>query len=128
MGIKLKNNRGSILLTTLLFCSFLMLITIELSAIFVPKIKTARDVRYSSAAIYAADSAMEYCLYVNKAGDAVEPPVMSIEGIQYFLFDPNVPTETFPPGDAVTMCAKNPLRATGRYMGVTRTLEISTPE
>lgn len=87
-----------------------------LSAIFIPKIKSATDIKNSVAAAYAAESAIEWCLYVNRIG-VVSLPVM-LNGATIINGTTNLP---FVSAD----CATPPVKALGTYQGVTRSFEIS---
>ncbi len=104
----------------ILFAGVLISIALSLSLIFTPKIKTAGDVKRSVAAAYAAESAIEWCLYVNRIG-ATSQPVMG-NGALYINGFTGLPFAAVPPmpGDCVS-----PIKALGTYQGVTRSFEIS---
>ncbi|PJE50545.1 MAG: hypothetical protein COV29_04020 [Candidatus Yanofskybacteria bacterium CG10_big_fil_rev_8_21_14_0_10_36_16] len=62
-----KNNSGIALLLTIVFVTAMITVMIALIATFLPRIKTSFDVKNSVNALYAADTGIEYCLYVRKA-------------------------------------------------------------
>ena len=72
---------------------------------------------YSSGAIYAAETAVEWCLYVNRVGSA-GVPVMS-NGATFV----NGRTNNAPFLEAD--CNSRPIKALGMYRGVTRSFEIN---
>ncbi len=115
--MRLKNNnrkyeQGVAIVFAVLFAAFLLSIALALSAIFIPKLRTSGESKRSIGAIYAAESAVEWCLYVTISGNQISAPTMSLPGA------------SFTPTDSVA-CAANPLRTTGTYTGVTRAYEIS---
>lgn len=91
-------------------------IVFTLSLIFISKTKSAGDVKRSVAAVYAAESAVEWCLYVNRIG-AASQPVMG-NGAAFINGNTNVP---FVAGD----CAASPIKAVGTFQGITRSFEIT---
>ena len=112
----LKSNSGTVVLFAVLLMALFLSIVLTLSAIFIPKIRVAGDIKKSVAAAYAAESAVEWCLYVNRIGSTALP-VMS-NGAAYTNGKTGVP---FVAGD----CAASPIKAIGTYQGVTRSFEIS---
>ena len=112
----LTDNRGVVVILSVLLIGLILSIVLSLSLIFIPKIKSASDVKNSATSLYAAESAIEWCLYVNRIG-VVSLPVMSngaviINGITNLPF-------------VATDCAIPPIKALGTYQGVTRSFEIS---
>ncbi len=108
-----KNEEGSILIFTVLILNFILAISLSLGAIFVPKIKRVSEgSAYSTAAIYSADSAIEWCIYINQGKAALPAPSMA-----------NGATFTINPSD----CAVKPLnhQAVGTFKGVSRALEVN---
>jgi hypothetical protein len=110
-----KNNQtGSVIIFTLLMLGSMLAITLALVIIYLPKIRLIRDAGAGSVgAIYAADSALEWCIYINRANPVLPQPVMS-NGATYRL----VPED----------CAVLPLnnQAIGTYRNVSRSLEVTT--
>ena len=64
------------LIYSLLILTSIMTISFALMKLVLPKIKTVRDVSYSAIAAYAADSALELCVYKVRKGSN-PPPVVS---------------------------------------------------
>lgn len=95
--------------------AFIMSIGLGLSAIFLPKLKSSGESRRSAAALYAAETAIEWCLYVVNKDPTAEPPVIG-NGTDF------VPT--FSPTTAAD-CSANPLEVTGTFQGVTRAFEVN---
>ena len=96
----------------------MLAITLALAAIYLPKLRTAGDAGAGSiGAIYAADSALEWCIYTNRANPVLPQPVM-VNGATYTIL-PNVPNT----------CATLPLnnQAVGTYRNVSRSLQVTTP-
>jgi hypothetical protein len=119
--VNLNNNKkstgeqGSILIYSVLMLGSILAITLSLAAIFVPKIRAISDAGAGSVgAIYAADSALEWCIYTNRANPALPQPIMA-----------NGATYSLSPND----CTIQPLnhRAIGTYRGVSRSLEVTIP-
>ncbi len=93
----------------------MLAITLALVAIFLPKLKDTTDAGANSVgAIYAADSALEWCIYTNRQNPALPQPTMS-NGATYRLI----------PSD----CTILPLNSqvVGTYNNVSRSLQVTTP-
>ncbi len=98
----------------------MLAITLGLAGIFTPKLGSIRDAGAGSVgAIYAADSALEWCLYTNRGNGSVSAPVMS-NGATYSITRAGV----------VSGCGTSPLneQIVGTYNGVSRSLYVSTPQ
>lgn len=96
----------------------ILTITLALGNIFLPRLKTSGDAINSTAAIYTADSALEWCLHEQRARlPSVSQPVMS-NNATYVIY--------FGSGLASCIPAETPLnhRAVGTYRGVTRSLDM----
>ena len=114
MGYKNKE-RGAIIIFTVLMLSTMLAVSLTLAAIFIPKIRGIVNAGPGSVgAIYAADSAIEWCLYKNRGYPELPQPTMS-NGATYIIT----------PAD----CAITPLnhQAVGNYRGVSRSLQVQTP-
>lgn len=98
------------IITSVLLVGVILSIVFSLSAIFIPKLRSAADVKNSTAAAYAAESLLEWCLYQYRTGD-IARPVMS-NGSTYSIINPED-------------CLVSPVRATGTYRGVTRAFELT---
>ena len=108
----LKNKNfcgGSALVLSVLIVNTLLSMAIVLTLIFVPKIKVSTNIKNSVSAIYAADSGIEYCLYINRVGP-VNAPTLN-----------NGATYTVIPAD----CSTTTIRAVGEKDGTTRSLEVT---
>lgn len=107
---------GVAVIFTLLLMGFFLSIVLTLSAIFIPKIRIASDIKSSVGALYAAESGIEWCLYIDRIGSTVQPTMSNsadfINGIT------NAP---FMEAD----CSVFPIKSVGTYRGVTRSFEVS---
>jgi Tfp pilus assembly protein PilX len=122
LKLKIRNLKsdqdGIALLISLLLTGILISIVLTMSIIFLPKIRLAGDVKKSSTAFYAAESAVEWCIYINIKGGA--PPAIPVmtNGSTFV----NALTDVSPiPAD----CAATSFKMTGNYQGISRSLEIS---
>ena len=104
-----KDQNGITVVITLLLIGFLVSMVLALSAIFIPKIRVAAEARRSVTAIYAADSTVEWCLYIARK-DSINPPVM-------------LNNATYTPADPAECVS--PLKAVGTFQGVSRAFEVS---
>lgn len=102
---------GVALVISILVVGILLSIVLTLSAIFIPKIRIAAETKNSVTAAYAAESALEWCLYVVNIDPDQSRPTME-NGSTYTPIAP-------------TACTTSPVRATGTYRGVTRAFEIT---
>jgi len=115
MRLKLfiKNEeRGVALIFAMVITSLILSISFALSAIFIPKLKISTDVKDSTSALYAADSGLEWCLYVSRKapGDQPSDPVFASGA-----------SVTIEPAD----CSSSPIKATGKFNKTYRALEVS---
>ncbi|MDO8496614.1 MAG: hypothetical protein Q7S43_04185 [bacterium] len=111
--------KGSIIIFAVLMLGVILTITLSLGNIFLPRLRTSTEAIDSIAAIYAADSALEWCLHEQRARlPAVGIPTISITGTTYVLY--------FGSGLASCTLTETPLnhRAVGTYRGVTRSLDM----
>ncbi len=69
--------KGIALLLTVVIISMILLIATLIANIVVTQLKLAGDINDSTAAIYAADSGVEWQLYQIRNGVSVSAPVMS---------------------------------------------------
>lgn len=77
---KFKQNtapKGIALLLTMIILSIVMLITVLITSIIATQLKLSSDINNSTAAIYAADSGVEWELYQIRQGVLVAAPAMS---------------------------------------------------
>lgn len=104
-----KSQAGVAILISILLVGVLLSMVFSLSAIFIPKIRSAADIKNSVAAAYAAESGLEWCFYQNQVGP-VPSPIMSNNAI--FIIAP-------------TDCSTTPVTAIGTYRGINRAFQIS---
>jgi len=110
--------RGSIIIFTVLMLSAILAITLTLTRIFIPRIRSITEANDSIGAVYAADSAIEWCLYTNREkAPPLAQPVMS-NGATYQIYRNGVPSAC-PGGEELNY------RTVGNYRGVSRSFEIS---
>ncbi|KKR02620.1 MAG: hypothetical protein UT29_C0001G0100 [Candidatus Yanofskybacteria bacterium GW2011_GWA1_39_13] len=112
------NQKGSILIFSVLMLGVILTITLSLGNIYLPRLKTSTEAINSVAAVYTADSALEWCLHEQRGRTpSVVTPTISI-----------IATYTIYFGSGIATCApaEDPLnhRAVGTYKGVTRSLDI----
>jgi hypothetical protein len=114
----MNNQKGSILIFSVLMLGVILTITLALGNIFLPRLKTSSEAIDSVAAIYTSDSALEWCLHEQRAKlPSVSAPTMSI-GSTYVIY--------FGSGSASCTSSEKPLnhRAVGTYRRVTRSLDV----
>jgi len=93
-------------------------ITLALTRIFIPRIRSITEATNSIGAAYAADSALEWCLYNNRErSPTLSQPTMS-NGATYIIYNNNLPS-TCPGGETLNY------RAVGTYRSISRSFEIS---
>jgi hypothetical protein len=112
---KKSREQGSVILFTVLILGSMLAITLSLAAIYIPKIRAITDSGAGSVgAIYSADSAIEWCIYINRGNPVLPQPTMS-----------NGATYTLTPTDCTTTPMNN--QAVGTFHGVSRSLQVTTP-
>lgn len=110
-----NKEQGSVLVFSVLMMGTILAISLTLAAIFLPKIRAVVNAGPGSVgAIYAADSAIEWCIYTNRGNPVLPQPTMD-----------NGATYTITPSD----CSIKPMnhQAVGTYRGVSRSLQVTTP-
>ncbi|MGD0977049.1 MAG: hypothetical protein ABR875_02035 [Minisyncoccia bacterium] len=107
---KKRSDSGVALLFTILMIGILLSIILVLSNIFAIKLKLSAETRYSVSAYYAAESGVEYCLYLRTSPTPVPDPPVLDNGA------------TFDTGDT---CASGNIRSVGSFRNVSRAIEIS---
>lgn len=112
-----KNIRqnGSAIIFALLLMGIMLLISTTLAAVFIPKINLAVKAKNSVGAIYAAESGVEWCLYVARISPSAVAPTMANGAI----YTNNSETALLP-----SNCV-SPLRVIGSYQGVSRAIEVN---
>ena len=110
--------RGSIIVFTVLMLAAILAITLTLTRIFIPRIRAITEATDSIGAVYAADSAMEWCLYTNRGkAPPLSQPMMS-NGATYQIYNGGTPSAC-PSGETLNY------RTVGTYRGVSRSFEVS---
>ena len=114
----LASQNGSIIIFTVLILSSILAITLTLTRIFLPRVRSITEATDSIGAVYAADSAMEWCLYNNREkAPPLAQPVMS-NGAAYQIYNNSTPSAC-PGGEALNY------RTVGTWRGVSRSFEVS---
>lgn len=116
-NIEISNERGSIIVFTVLMLAAILAITLTLTRIFIPRIKAITEATNSINAVYAADSALEWCLYNNREKEPVLPRPAITNGATYQIYND---------GNLSSCLAGETLsyRAVGTYRGVSRSFQI----
>ena len=112
------NENGQALVISILIVGFLLSIVLTLSSLFIPKIRASSEISKSSAALYAAESGLEWCLYVNRHSD-VPQPIMANSAT--FLNGKVSPPAPLTAAD----CSATSIKVLGTYQGISRAFEIS---
>jgi hypothetical protein len=117
---KNRNQKGVAILFVVLLVGILLSMVLTLSSIFAPKIRASFDVNSSAGAMFASESAIEWCLYVNRQSPpepTPAPPVMD-NGAIYV----NAITNVAPiPSD----CLSPSIKIIGTYRSVSRALDVT---
>lgn len=116
--------RGSIILYAMLTMASMLAISLTLTALFLGKLQSAAAARDSVAALYAADSAAEKCLYESRQNSA-QPPMTFSTGATYAITSDAAGNPVITDNCTALGSSSFGFRATGTYRGVSRTLEIS---
>lgn len=96
----------------------MLAVTLTLTRIFIPKIRVTTEATDSAGAVYAADSALEWCLYNNRGKvPLLSQPVMSNNATYQIYRDGTL--STCPSGETLNY------RTVGTFRGVSRSFEIS---
>ena len=114
----LASQNGSIIIFTILMLSAILAITLTLTRIFIPKIRAITEATDSVSAVYAADSALEWCLYNNREKSPILPQPVMANGATYQIYNNGSPS-TCPGGETLNY------RTVGTFRGVARSFEVS---
>lgn len=111
-----KKQSGLAVIVSVLLMGIFLSVVLTLSAIFIPQLKTSGEVKRSSAAAYGAESAIEWCLYVNRKS-SVQFPIFE-NGVTVIN---GITNQSFVQAD----CAGNVFKAVGTFQNITRSFEVS---
>ena len=113
------------MLFSVMILGFTLIISFSIMALLIPRLAIIRDASSSVAAIYAADSVLEWCIYETRYnGTPLPTPAMSS------VWGSSPPTHTIVDltspvsGDTCPLDGSFSHRAVGNYRGVTRALEL----
>lgn len=117
----IKSQKGSIVIFAMLIMAIIISMAIGLVGALALRIRVSIDTIKSGVALHAADSALEWCLYVNrdKPNPPAAPTMTTPSGVIYEI--------KFGNSNATCAPTEAPLnhRAIGTYKNVSRSLEIS---
>ena len=124
------SQRGSILIYAMLTMSAMLAISLTLTGLFINKLHAANEARDSTVAIYAADSAVEDCLWeareTSKTGPSHPPMTFLSPDLSAVTYTVTSGAGADVTHNCVTLGSGSfQFRATGEFRGVRRTLEIS---
>lgn len=115
-----KFQAGLVSIVAILLVGIFLSMVLTLSAIFIPKLKSSSDVKKTSAAFYAAESAVEWCIYVNRKtppSPTPQPPVMN----NMASFTNGITGNNF----AAVDCLSSPIKSIGNFQNLSRSLEVN---
>ena len=117
-----KTESGSVIIFTVLILGCMLAITLALTGIYLPRLRAVGDASAGSiGAIYAADSAVEWCIYNNRGNQSLPQPTMT-NGSTYTLKDPATGASSGCPASTTL-----DVQAVGTYRGVSRSLQVTNP-
>jgi hypothetical protein len=118
MNIRSSTQEGQAVIIALLIIGFLLSVALTLSLLFIPKIRASSEISKSSAALYAAESGLEWCLYVYRHSDTTAPTMANSATFLNGKTSPPVPLTS-------ADCLAPPVKILGTYQGISRAFEIS---
>ncbi len=117
MFLKFKNNqKGMAVIITVMFIAFMITIVTALTSIVLPRVAITGQIKKSVTALFAADSAVEWCLYYPKSPGLAQPAMQNGATVAINPA-PSAPYQCSLPGAP-------PFKTTGTYQGVTRSIDI----
>ena len=118
-----KNHKqaGSIILYTVLIMATVMMISISLMRILLPKVKVTSEAINSVIAIYAADSGMELCIISSRINSL---PIPSLAQLNNSYMIPGVTIQSYPNPCPYSPIGSVSARTVGTYRGISRSLEV----
>ncbi|MEK7194862.1 MAG: hypothetical protein AAB667_01255 [Patescibacteria group bacterium] len=122
----MKNQRGSIIIFSVIILTVVTAATMTLTAIFVPKIRTVGETINSAVAIYSADSAAEMCLYEARQQPTTKNPrPLMTNGATFTIASLSASPLDITPDCTILGSGSFEFRAVGTYNGVSRALELT---
>ncbi|MEK7125067.1 MAG: hypothetical protein AAB864_01595 [Patescibacteria group bacterium] len=123
----MHNQRGSIIIFSLMILTVTLTMALALVNVLIPKLRLANVATNAAVALYAADSGSELCLYEARqlgAGDSpLTRPIMA-NGSDFVIV--RLPAEQVITNNCIVLgSASFTFRATGRFSGTSRALEVS---
>jgi hypothetical protein len=119
----MKRQKGSILIFSIIMMTVILMTSVALARIFAPKIRTINDAVNAVVAIFAADSAVELCLYEARKGFPAS--LIMTNGATYKIASLSA-AEVDITADCTGLGEYSfKFRATGTFRGTNRALEIS---
>lgn len=123
-----KSQQGSIIVFSIIIMTILLTITLTLVQVVIPKIKTINEAVNSVYAVFAADTAMEWCIYTNRAKLWVAPPELTNTATYEIYGSVSGQPEIDTANNAFCEGDKLNFRTLGTYGGVTRSFEVTQIE
>jgi len=117
---KFGGQDGVAAILTILFITFFASVVISLASIILPRLRVSAQLKSSVGALYAADSAIEWCLYRAKDPSAAAPVMQN--GAVYTLY---VAGTQDPPSNSCSTVGSPAVKSVGIYQNVTRSLQVS---
>lgn len=117
-----KSQSGSVIIYTVLIMIAVMVISLSLMRILLPKLKVTGESISSVVALYGADSGLELCIFTNRVDTSAmtSPPTLSTLLTNFTIAGVNIQSYPNP-------CPFNGavgFRTVGTYRGISRSLEV----
>ena len=106
--------KGIIIIFTAIILGITLSIALALGAIFAPKIRLITEAKNSVGALFAAESGLEWCLYINQLSPSpLPPPPVIASRATYQLIPPD--------------CSGKTVKAIGNFRSVIRAIQADFP-
>jgi hypothetical protein len=79
-------DKGSILVYTIIILGLVLMISIAILRIILPKLSISSDIKKSAISVYASDSALEWCLFNKRVAPIPPPPHPFSNGGNYIIY------------------------------------------
>ncbi|OGN03615.1 MAG: hypothetical protein A3G02_03155 [Candidatus Yanofskybacteria bacterium RIFCSPLOWO2_12_FULL_44_13b] len=118
MNFNINENEGSVIIFAVLILSVILTTSLALARIFFPKVRIVTESVNSVVSAYAADSAIEWCLYTNNENTSPLPAPAMTNTATYQIY--------FGSSNATCQPSEEPLnhRAVGTYRAVSRSFLV----